>query len=89
MTPNAERVLVVDRAFVRPRPQLVPRRVPRSWHVLKRAGDIVLAGTALIVLSPVIALAALGVACVSSGSPLFLQERVGRNGERFRRQRSS
>jgi lipopolysaccharide/colanic/teichoic acid biosynthesis glycosyltransferase len=84
MTPHAERVLVVDRTFARPRPQLVPRRVPQSWHALKRAADVVLAGTALVVLSPVIAIAALGVACVSSGSPLFLQERVGRNGERFK-----
>lgn len=46
--------------------------------------DVTIAGTALVVFSPVMLLAALGIALVSPGSPLFLQERVGRGGRRFR-----
>jgi lipopolysaccharide/colanic/teichoic acid biosynthesis glycosyltransferase len=46
--------------------------------------DVTIAGTALVVFSPIVLLAALGIALVSPGSPLFLQERVGRGGGRFR-----
>ncbi|GAC1349073.1 MAG: hypothetical protein NVSMB19_02480 [Vulcanimicrobiaceae bacterium] len=69
------------------RPHLVaaPRRrvVPRGWHIVKRAMDIAISGSAIVVLSPVVALAAIGIACVSPGSPFFFQERVGRNGRPF------
>lgn len=62
-----------------------PRRriVPRRWHAIKRTMDIVIAGTALVLFAPIVALAALGIACVSPGSPFFFQERVGRDGRRF------
>lgn len=83
MTPHVER-LVVDRPFPRPRPHTAARRVPESWWASKRLLDIALAGTAIVLFSPVVALAALGIVCVSRGSPFFLQERVGRSGRRFR-----
>jgi len=82
MTPQAERTLANPRAF----PFVPPndRVVPRSWHVAKRSIDVALAGSALVVLSPLIGLAALGIACVSPGSPFFAQERVGLGGRRFK-----
>ncbi len=62
----------------------VTRSVPASWLVLKRVMDVAVASTALVLTSPLIALAALGIVCVSPGSPFFLQERVGKDGRRFR-----
>jgi len=62
----------------------VDRRVPRSWYRWKRATDVVVAGVVLVIAGPVLGVAALGIVCVSSGSPLFLQERVGRDGVPFR-----
>lgn len=54
-----------------------------SWWV-KRSIDVVGAAVASLLLSPVIALCALAV-LVESGRPLiFAQERVGRDGRRFR-----
>ncbi len=85
MTPRTESAL-----FARPQPKPVPvaasplRRVPASWHALKRVLDVTVAGSVLVLASPVIALAALGIVIVSPGSPFFLQERVGKNGRRFR-----
>lgn len=46
--------------------------------------DMTVAIGVLVVSSPLIALAALGIACVSPGSPFFTQERVGRDGRAFR-----
>ena len=60
------------------------RLVPRSWHFLKRATDLAMGGGALLAVSPLIALAAAGVICVSPGSPFFMQERVGKDGRRFK-----
>lgn len=60
------------------------RLVPKSWHFFKRAIDLALGGCALLAASPLIAIAAAGVAIVSPGSPFFLQERVGRNGRLFK-----
>jgi lipopolysaccharide/colanic/teichoic acid biosynthesis glycosyltransferase len=63
---------------------IVRRVVPRSWATLKRAMDLTVAIVALVLSMPVIALAALGIACVSPGSPFFTQERVGKDGRAFR-----
>ncbi len=51
--------------------------------VLKRVTDVAIAASALVVLAPIIAFAVLGIVCVSAGSPLFSQERIGKNGRRF------
>jgi len=53
-------------------------------HVLKRAFDVTASGIAMILLSPLFLLLAIGVRMDSSGPALFHQERVGRNGETFR-----
>ncbi len=50
----------------------------------KRAIDVVVGALALLVATPVIALAALGIVCVSPGPPFFLQERLGKDGKAFR-----
>jgi lipopolysaccharide/colanic/teichoic acid biosynthesis glycosyltransferase len=59
---------------------------PRSnWYTAsKRAIDITLAGTLIIVLAPVIALIAVLIRMDSKGSPFFTQERVGKGGRLFR-----
>lgn len=85
MTPNVESPsLVPDRSARRRRTAALRRVVPRSWATLKRAMDMTVAIGALVVSAPLIALAALGIACVSPGSPFFTQERVGRDGRAFR-----
>ncbi len=60
------------------------RPVPRAWSFAKRAVDLVIGTLALLAASPVIALAALGIVCVSPGPPFFLQERLGRDGRAFK-----
>ncbi len=53
-------------------------------QVLKRAFDIVVAGLALIVLSPLLALIAILVRLTSPGPVVISQERVGMHGRLFR-----
>lgn len=53
-------------------------------HIFKRLMDIVLAAAAMIVLLPIFTCLALIVKLDSRGPVLFLQERVGRNGETFK-----
>lgn len=52
-------------------------------HVLKRAFDIAVAGTALLLLAPLMAVIAVLVRVDSDGPALFRQERVGRDGTSF------
>lgn len=52
-------------------------------HVLKRALDIALSASALLVLLPVFALLAFLIRRDSDGQALFRQERIGRTGEKF------
>jgi lipopolysaccharide/colanic/teichoic acid biosynthesis glycosyltransferase len=73
----------VARGVERPKP-LPERRVPAHWWGAKRAIDITLGAAGLILSAPIVALAAVGIVCVSPGPPFFTQERVGRNGRRFR-----
>lgn len=60
------------------------RQVPASWHALKRGIDVGLGALLLVVTAPVVALAALAIACVTGGTPFFTQERVGMHGRRFK-----
>jgi lipopolysaccharide/colanic/teichoic acid biosynthesis glycosyltransferase len=60
------------------------RQVPATWHALKRGIDVVLGVLLLIVTAPVVALAALSIACVTGGTPFFTQERVGMHGRKFK-----
>ncbi len=84
MTPRTE----VKAFATTPRPTVaartLERRVPPGWIVYKRALDVAFAFLALVAFAPLVAVAALGIVCVSPGSPFFRQERVGRDGRRFR-----
>lgn len=53
------------------------------YRFLKRFFDVVLSGTALIVLSPVFLLTAIGVYISSPGPVLFKANRIGQNGKPF------
>jgi exopolysaccharide biosynthesis polyprenyl glycosylphosphotransferase len=53
-----------------------------SWYV-KRTFDLAVAGLAILVLAPVIAIFALAIRVTSPGPVLFRQIRVGRGGEPF------
>ncbi|MGH9374727.1 MAG: exopolysaccharide biosynthesis polyprenyl glycosylphosphotransferase, partial [Terriglobia bacterium] len=54
------------------------------YILAKRSFDLVVAGLALLVLSPLIAIIAIAVRATSHGPALFIQERVGLNGRLFR-----
>jgi lipopolysaccharide/colanic/teichoic acid biosynthesis glycosyltransferase len=60
------------------------RTVPQSWRSVKRATDLVLGIVLLVLVSPILAVAAIGIVCVTGGSPIFTQERVGMGGRRFK-----
>jgi exopolysaccharide biosynthesis polyprenyl glycosylphosphotransferase len=60
----------------------VPTLSP-SARAVKRTVDVVVAGAAIIVLSPLLALIALGIKLETRGSVLFRQERMGRAGRTF------
>ena len=56
---------------------------PRSTQAMKRAMDVVVSGTLLALLSPLLALVALAI-LVDSGRPIFFrQRRAGKDGEPF------
>jgi lipopolysaccharide/colanic/teichoic acid biosynthesis glycosyltransferase len=57
---------------------------PGWYGPAKRAIDVVLALSLLVVTAPVVLLAMLGIVLVSGGSPIFRHERVGRGGRTFR-----
>jgi lipopolysaccharide/colanic/teichoic acid biosynthesis glycosyltransferase len=50
---------------------------------VKRLLDLAIAGTALVLCSPLLALAAVAIVVESPGSPWFRQRRVGRGGHEF------
>jgi len=60
------------------------REIPRSWRIAKRITDIIVSLVVLTVLFPVLLLAMAAIVLVSPGSPIFMQERVGENGRRFK-----
>lgn len=78
----ARRYLVGNIAFLARARADARRRRPRGEGA-RRAFDILVAGTALALLSPVLALAALAIRAESRGPVLFRQTRVGRDGKPF------
>jgi exopolysaccharide biosynthesis polyprenyl glycosylphosphotransferase len=58
-------------------------RLGRSERVLKRSVDLLVAGTALVVLAPVLAAVALAIRLGSTGPALYRQPRRGRQGSTF------
>lgn len=61
----------------------VLRSRKRYWF-LRRAQDIFLAGMALLILWPLMLVTAVLIVLDSPGNPIFVQERVGRDGKIFR-----
>ncbi len=62
----------------------MPARGPSGLYLaVKRLIDVVVSLTGLVVLSPVLAFAAIGTWLTSGRPVLFSQERAGRNGRRF------
>jgi lipopolysaccharide/colanic/teichoic acid biosynthesis glycosyltransferase len=55
----------------------------RGGHALNRALDVAIAGTGLVITSPVLAAAALAVKLEDGGPVLYRQSRVGRDGVDF------
>ena len=76
-----ERIVVVQAGGA---PEKRERNVPRWWWAAKRGLDLVLGSMLVLLTLPVVALGALGVFFVTGGAPFYAQERVGRNGMRFR-----
>lgn len=60
------------------------RKVPESWAAIKRSTDVALGTLLLVLTAPIVAVAALAIACVTGGTPFFTQERVGMHGRRFK-----
>jgi lipopolysaccharide/colanic/teichoic acid biosynthesis glycosyltransferase len=55
-----------------------------STHMLKRASDIVVSAAALVVVSPVLVVAAIAIKLDSRGPVLYVQRRAGLEGRPFR-----
>jgi lipopolysaccharide/colanic/teichoic acid biosynthesis glycosyltransferase len=60
------------------------RSVPESWSLLKRSTDVLLGSFLLVVTAPIVAVAAVAIACTTRGTPFFAQERVGMYGRHFK-----
>ena len=77
-------VMSVDRSF----PGAIPAttkidRLASAYDVSKRVIDIIVAGSAIVVFSPVLIVLALAVRATSRGPALFRQRRLGRGGAEF------
>lgn len=70
--------------FGAPLIEVNPEIMPAWQFALKRASDIFISLLALVLLSPVFLVLALGVKLSSPGPVLFRQERIGRHGRPFR-----
>ncbi len=63
---------------------LSPPQLPRSSRAIKRAIDIVVSMSLLLISSPVLLVVSLAIKLDSRGPVLFSQERIGQGGRRFR-----
>jgi lipopolysaccharide/colanic/teichoic acid biosynthesis glycosyltransferase len=59
------------------------RSVPRAWLISKRIIDVTVSIAVLTLTAPIVISAMIGIAVVTGGWPIFMQERVGRNGRPF------
>ena len=62
---------------------MTPPNLTRSSRLLKRAMDIAIALPLLVLMLPVMAIAALAIKLTSRGPIFYSQERIGRGGRRF------
>ena len=60
------------------------REVPNYWWTLKRVLDVTLGLVLFALALPIVSLAAVGIVIVTGGSPIYMQERVGQYGRRFK-----
>jgi lipopolysaccharide/colanic/teichoic acid biosynthesis glycosyltransferase len=60
------------------------RAIPRAWPALKRTIDVTVSIAVLGLTAPISLAAMAGIVLVSGGSPIFMQERIGRNGRAFK-----
>lgn len=60
------------------------RVLPQSWHTIKRAMDVVVGGVIFVMVAPLCLAIAAAIKLVSPGPVLFVQERVGEDGRRFK-----
>jgi len=72
-----------------PRPDLRARvdsaqATPAVYEVAKRAFDLVVGLTLLLIAAPIILIAAAAIRLESKGSPFFVQTRLGKNGRPFK-----
>jgi exopolysaccharide biosynthesis polyprenyl glycosylphosphotransferase len=58
-------------------------QVPRAWKAVKRSWDLLAATVGLVLLSPLLAVCAIGIRVGSPGPVLFRQRRIGRHGKPF------
>ena len=99
LRPNARRVRIsvvprlfdlmtvrsqVDELFGLPMIDVAPGEFGLADRLGKRVMDVVVSSALLLVLSPLLVGLAIAIRLTSSGSALFLQERIGRNGKSFR-----
>ena len=77
---NRKRTQIGDHIAV----EIQPAPLNGTQRVMKRALDIVLAGSLLILLSPILAAIALMIKCDSPGPVFFRQMRTGYRGQLFR-----
>jgi exopolysaccharide biosynthesis polyprenyl glycosylphosphotransferase len=63
---------------------LNPPWLPRSSRAVKRGMDVAVASALLVLFAPILLVLALAIKLDSRGPVIFSQERVGRNGRRFR-----
>ena len=75
-----ERAEPIDRPLLTPTIEPVP---PRYYTVAKRAADLIVSSILLVLSAPLLFLIALLIRRDSPGPALFVQKRVGRNGELF------
>ena len=62
----------------------VDYREKKGYEIVKRAFDIVASLCALTVLSPIFLITIIAIFLTDFGSPFFVQDRVGKNGELFK-----
>ncbi len=56
----------------------------KGYLFIKRIFDIICSGIAIIILSPIMIITAIAIMIESPGNPIFVQDRVGRNGKIFK-----
>jgi exopolysaccharide biosynthesis polyprenyl glycosylphosphotransferase len=64
--------------------EIVVRSAPQRFMVIKRMGDILGSIIAIILTFPIVVVCCILIVLDSQGSPIFIQERLGLHGNRFR-----